>query len=232
MIKKFQSVYFKVSMCVRGVLGLPAQTRKDIQIFKGIFEDFSGKKINIFEWGSGFSSIYFSEYLRKRNVEFQWHSIDNNKTWHEKVLLMLKKRGLNAYVQLYLKEFLSFWEKPEWRWKNIPPPCGMFRPKSESERSYVSFPKSLNKKFDVIIIDARFRRHCLRIAKEVLSPQGVVVMHDAQKKHYHSGLELFQYGKFFETGEWYPFQEIPNKVWVGSMGNKRIYDALRFFNSA
>ncbi len=216
-------------MRIRGALGLPAQTSKEIQIFKAIFRNFANKNISIFEWGSGFSSIYYSAYLRKKNVEFQWHSIDNNRIWHEKVKSELGKRGFQKYVQLYLKEFLPFWEKPGWGWKNIPPPCGVFSPKLENEKAYINFPKELDKKFDIIIIDARFRRYCLEVAKEVLAPEGVVIMHDAQKTHYHKGLEDFQYRQFFRTGQWYPFQEIPNKLWVGSTGNEAIFQTLKLF---
>ena len=187
------------------------------------------KKVKIFEWGSGLSSIYFSAYLRERKIDFQWHSIDNNKLWHDKIKAKIIQRGLHGCVQLYLKEFLPFWEKAGWEWKKIPPPCGIFGPKSENEKAYIDFPKELNGKFDIIIIDARFRRHCLQTAKEALAPEGVVVMHDAQKTHYHFGLDDFLYDKFFTTGAWYPFQEIPYKVWIGSMGNKTIFDALMQF---
>ncbi len=226
LMQKFQSVYFKGAMRWRCLLGRPAQTKREVQIFKIVFDAFAHKKINVFEWGSGFSSIYFAEHLRKRKIDFQWHSIDNNKVWHEKIKAKIIQRGLHECVQLHLKEFLPFWEKAGWEWNKIPPPCGIFSPKSENEKAYIDFPKELDKKFDIIIIDARFRRHCLQTAKEALAPGGVVVMHDAQKTHYHLGLDDFPYGKFLTTGAWYPFQEIPNKVWIGSMGNKTIFDAL------
>lgn len=210
---------------------MPAQTNKEIQIFKAIFENFAHKNISIFEWGSGFSSIYYSAYLQKKNIGFQWHSIDNNRIWHEKIKNKLNQRGLQENVRLYLKEFLSFWEKPQWRWENIPPACGVFGPKSENEKIYINFPKELGKKFDIVIIDARFRRRCLEVAKEVLALGGVVIMHDAQKTHYHVGLNDFLYGKFLATGSWYPFQKIPNKVWVGAMQKNKIFDVLSYFNA-
>lgn len=227
-VRKFQFLYFKGNMFINNILGLPAQTRKEIQIFKIIFRNFiDDNKIKIFEWGSGFSTIYYSEYLRKKGAEFEWHSIDNNKAWHEKVKSKVNKKGLQPYVQLYLKEFLPFWEKPGWG--PIPPPCGAFSPKSENEKAYVDFPKLLNDKFDIVIIDARFRRHCIQTAKEVILPEGVVVMHDAQKAHYHVGLDDFQYSKFLLSGSWVPFQKIPNKVWIGSIENSKIFKALKRF---
>ena len=67
-------------MLIKSVLGLPAQTSEEIRIFKTMFDNYMDKKeIKIFEWGSGFSTIYYSEYLRKKGAAFEWHSIDNNK---------------------------------------------------------------------------------------------------------------------------------------------------------
>ncbi len=88
---------------------MPAQTKKEIKIFKAVFDDIAGKeKIKIFEWGSGFSTIYYAEYLRNKNIEFEWHSIDNDKVWHEKVKTKVRKKDFQPYVQLYLKEFRPF----------------------------------------------------------------------------------------------------------------------------
>jgi len=223
--QKLQFLYFKGKLLINSILGLPAQTRKEIQIFKTIFDNFiDNKRIRIFEWGTGFSTIYYSEYLRKKGAEFEWHTIDNNKAWHEKVKSKVKKKGLQPYVQMYLKEFLPFWEKPGW--VGIPAACGVFGPKSEREKAYIDFPLLLDDKFDIVIVDARFRRHCIQTAKQVLTPGGIVIMHDAQKEHYHVGLDDFQYSKFFHSGSWYPFQKIPNKVWVGSVGNSKIFELL------
>lgn len=225
-VRKIQALYFKGKTSINGILGLPIQTSEEIRIFKTVFDNFMDKrKIKIFEWGSGFSTIYYSEYLRKKGAAFEWHSIDNNKAWYEKVESKMKKKGLQPYVQLYLKEFMPFWEKPGW--ETIPPPCGIFSPKSENEKTYINFPLLLNDKFDIVIVDARFRRHCIQTAKEVLLPGGIVIMHDAQKAHYHIGLEDFQYSKFFHSGKWYPFQKIPNQVWAGSIENNKIFEALQ-----
>lgn len=223
-----QSVYFRGRLLVNGILGLPAQTKREIQIFKAIFDNFiNNKKIKIFEWGSGFSSIYYAEYLRKKGAEFEWHSIDNDESWYEKVKSKVKKKGFFPYVQLHLKEFLPFWEKPGWG--PIPPACGLFGPKSENEEDYINFPKLLNDRFNIVIIDGRFRRHCIQTAKEVLLPEGIVILHDAQKVYYQVGLEYFQYSKFLLSGTWYPFQKVSNKVWIGSMENSKIFNALKRF---
>ncbi len=223
---KAQSLYFNGRMFINSLLGLPAQTRKEIQIFKTIFQYFKGnKKIRIFEWGSGFSTIYYADYLKKQGEEFEWHSIDNNREWYEKVKSEVKKKNLQSYVQLYLKSFPPFWKKPGWG--AIPPSCGVYGPKSQREKDYISFPRHLGTRFDIVIADARFRRHCIQTAKKVLTMKGLVILHDAQKVHYHVGLDDFLYSRFFFSGSWFPFQKKQNKVWIGSFGNSKIFEILR-----
>ena len=227
-MRKFQPLYFKGKLFINSILGLPAQTAKEIQIFKIILDHFNNdKKIKIFEWGSGFSATYYANYLRQKKVDFEWHTIDNNKTWHKKIKALVKKKNLESYIWLYLKEFKPFWEKPHW--SPIPPACDGFSPKSENEKSYIRFPSILKDKFDLVIIDARFRRHCIQTAKEVLLPEGIIILHDAQKTHYHVGLHVFRYKRFIDTGSWYPFQKLPNKVWIGSLGNSKIFEVLKRF---
>lgn len=221
-----QSVYFKGKLRINNILGLPAQTSKEIQIFKTIFNSYNcqNKKIIIYEWGSGFSTIYYADYLHNKGIEFEWHSIDNDKIWYEKVKSMIRKKTLEQNVNLYLKEFKPFWEKPGWG--SVPPPCGIFSPKSEKEMAYINHPRQFKNSFDIIIIDARFRRHCIQTTKDVILPEGIAIMHDAQKQHYHIGLNDFKFSMFLDSGSWYTFQQIPNKVWVGSMENKDIFDIL------
>ncbi|MBU0477124.1 hypothetical protein KKC91_00945 [bacterium] len=220
-------LYFDGRMAMNRILGLPAQTRKERQIFKKVFDNVTGKKqIRVFEWGSGFSTVYYANYLRKKGIEFEWHSIENSISWYEKVKLMVKKRNLETYVSLYVKEFKPFWEKPDWV---TPPLCGVFSPKLENEKTYVAFPKKFKKKFDIVIVDARFRRHCIQTVKEILLPAGIVILHDAQKKHYHVGLDYFRYKKFINSGSWWPSQEVKNKVWIGSMSDNKIFEALERF---
>ena len=228
---KLHSLYFNGRLFVNGKMGLPAQTRQELGIFKAVFDGVArdavneGKGIKIFEWGSGFSTLYYASYLRKKGTRFEWDSIDNNRLWYEKVKAKVQIASLDHNVALHLREFKPFWEKPEWG--PVPPPCGVFSPKTETERAYVRFPKKLKENFDLIIIDARFRRHCVQTAKEVLASDGVVVMHDAQKPHYHMGLDQFRHSIFLESGKWHPFQNEPNKVWIGCNGASNLISQLK-----
>ena len=155
-VNKLQSLYFKGRLFINGKVGLPAQTRQEIGIFKAVFDGVArnavnkGKGIKIFEWGSGFSTLYYASYLREKGTRFEWHSIDNNRLWHERVKTSVRNACLDSNVTLHLLEFEPFWEKSEWG--PVPPPCGVFAPKTDNEKDYVRFPKKLNKEFDLSII--------------------------------------------------------------------------------
>jgi predicted O-methyltransferase YrrM len=224
-ITTLQGRYFGLKMRLYSLLKLPAQTKKERQIFEALF-DLSPKsrRLKVFEWGSGLSTLYYAQYLRRRGVDFEWHSIDNNRSWHKKVQQFVDEVKLQSHVVLHFVEFAPFWEKSGWG--PVPPPCGRFAPSSENERQYVDYPRRLGDKFDVVIVDARFRRRCLQTAQEVLQPEGLVILHDAQKKQYHDGLEAYPYRRFIDSGTWYPLQKEPNRVWIGSPMHHSIFERL------
>lgn len=223
-MRKFWSICFYSRLSLHGLLGLPAQTSKERRIFKAIFNHLAAGKPKVFEWGSGYSTIYYSKYLKNRKIDFEWHAIDNNKLWHKKVSSKIKSGSCRENVRLYLKEFLPFWLKPGWQ--DASRVCGAFSPKEENEIAYINLPKVIGSKFDVVIIDARFRRHCLEVARQVVAPGGIVVIHDAQKPHYQTGVENFPFQKFINTGKWALFQELPNKLWIGTFDNRGLFDSL------
>ena len=195
--------------------GLPGMTGKEIDILKKILLAYGEKKLRVLEWGCGKSTIYYTKYLRSLEIDCEWYGIDNSREWFEWVRGRVDQAGLEERVHLYLFEFTPFWLKPEWDWNN-PGVCG-FGPKEENELDYIYFPKKLNLKFDLIIVDARFRRRCLIEAQKLLAPQGLVILHDAQKVHYHSPLTSYKYGQFVDSGYLYGDQNrIRAKMWIGS----------------
>lgn len=218
-----------LAMALRRKLEFPALTPKEIKLYKRALTSVKKNPIRIFEWGAGYSTIYFPKFLKSKGIKFDWYSVENSRYWYEKIIMLLKKKRLSNCVKLYLFEFAPFWEKPGWDWKS-PPLCGQFSPKSENEIGYIQHPKTLNLKFDVLLIDGRFRRHCLEVAKEVLSDGGFILMHDAHKKHYHAPMKSFTFSKFIDGGKEWLGDDVFKQVWVGSMGNKEIVNMLEEFN--
>lgn len=60
-------------------------------------------------------------------------------------------------------------------------------------RDYVWLPVRLGWKADFILVDGRRRNECLRAAREVLAPGGVVVLHDASRHRYQEGMSVFRH---------------------------------------
>ncbi|MBU1046185.1 class I SAM-dependent methyltransferase [Patescibacteria group bacterium] len=141
------------------------------------------KKINILEWGSGGSTVYFSKFLIDNNIDYSWLSIEYNRKWYEKVINFAK--GLNN-----TKVVLFDVGNNNLRQKNI------------EMTEYVNYPKTLNKKFDFILVDGRKRRRCLLESKELLEPNGVVFLHDAQRKYYHCVLKNYPDSLFIGPYLW------------------------------
>jgi predicted O-methyltransferase YrrM len=220
---------FEMTMKVHGLLGWPAMTRKEMRILKQLFLSFpADQPINIFEYGMGFSTIYFARFLQKSGRPFHMDSIDNNRFWNEKVTTMIRNAGLSKKVSLHLREFVPFWEKSGWDWKTEPR-SGAFGPTQKAEQEYINLPQTLNKKYQIIFVDARFRRRCLEAALQCVDPQGFVIMHDAQKPHYQSATKLYRYSQFIDSGKYFPLARRKYQLWLGSPANPLVEKIAKDF---
>lgn len=177
---------------------LPAQSLGDMAIIKEILASGDGDRVNVLEWGSGASTTYYPRYLRSIRREFEWHAIENSSQWRQRVEEKVRRANLTAQVQIHCFEFPGFWDLPGYTPAEPVPPASYSS--SDDVSKYIDAPKELGLKFDLIVIDGRFRRRCLLVAKDVLAPNGVVLLHDAQKTQYHSSLSSFSHVKFLETG--------------------------------
>jgi len=158
--------------------------------------------LNILEWGSGNGTIYFAKFLRKKNIKFRWIAIEHFVPWFEKVTAMLKAHNLSDHVECFLKS--PTYEED----KNIQETLDL--------DEYVSLPSTLGIGFDFILVDGRKRKECLENARHVLSPDGVVVLHDAERPWYQEGCICYVDGGEFVTANptaaaWGGVQ----KLWIG-----------------
>jgi len=146
----------------------PWMKPEEIELIKNYL--FTADK-TVLEWGSGGSTVAFSPFSKL------WYSIEHNSQWFEKV----KKETED------LKNVRLHYVPPE----IISPK----RPsKYEDWESYIEFPRILNKKFDVILIDGRARPECAIEAKRHIKKDGVVIIHDFYDKyrpHYKIVLEHY-----------------------------------------
>lgn len=150
-----------------------------------------GRPVRVLEWGSGGSTVYFTDYLRKNGVPYEWVSLEYNKKWHEKVSDEVKNYPHTSIVLFDVgnDEILQ---------PNNP------------MNEYVSYPKTLGKKFDVVFVDGRKRRRCVIEAKDLVTEGGVVFLHDAERPHYHSAFTHFPRSRFLSGRLWLGTLEKPN----------------------
>jgi len=190
-LKILQRLYFNAWLFTRWLLKMPAQTKEDIALFKKIL--LKRDKLRVFEWGTGYSTVYYPKLLKSLHKDFLWISVDHNKEWHEKI-----KKHTTWMVWLRLEEFDAS-QSPIFT-------------DLVSINKYIDMPRN-TKKFDVIIIDGRFRMRCLRVAEQCLAEGGVIILHDAHRRYYHYPLTK---GKYVKTGQWWPLQPQPNQTWVSA----------------
>ena len=130
--------------------------------------------VRCLEWGSGFSTLHFPRLLSQ---ESSWLSIEHDKAWFD--AMRTKKLPLNV-------ELL-----------HIPPDkvSGDKDGTYEDFRTYIDYPEG---PFDFILIDGRARNDCLLKAAQLLHPEGLVILHDANRSYYHQNLHLFPHQYLFK----------------------------------
>ncbi len=182
----------------------PAMWMSEVKCIENILSMMTAekKKLNILEWGSGKSTVYFSGILKKLGADFRWHAVENYIPWHMKVDTWLKEKGLNSTTTVHLKN----------------PTCEERKEIQEKSdlTEYVNFSKELNIKYDFILIDARRRVECMTIAAELVAKDGVVVLHDAERPDCLQVMkELYRNGGEFVCENSSPVPGGIQKLWVG-----------------
>lgn len=158
-------------------------TEKDISIVRDIL--LSGKTHQeCLEWGAGRSTVLFPTWMRSTGKQFRYISIEHDPEWHKTVTTHVQTAGLlNVDVRLFA--------------------CSG-DPRVEPMDDYVNHPFTIGKRFDFVFIDGRKRVRCLHVAARLLAPNGVVVLHDAERERYWSAFDHFN-----------SHQRIGDKLWMG-----------------
>jgi len=163
---------------------LPFMELEEIEAFKNVLLNI-GDYLNILEWGSGYSTKYFSDLLDIGSVKFKWDSLEIDVRWYVEVLKL--DLSPNVKVHLFDEEIMRVDDRRALRRFQM--------------NEYVKFPSRLGKRFDIIFIDGSKRNRCLEEAIDLLKPNGVVLLHDAQREYYKEGMDLYN-GKFLAKTLW------------------------------
>lgn len=169
----------------------------------------------VLEWGCGYSTLYYPIFL---SAEASWLAIEHQTDWANRVV------ELNENPNVHIKHINL--DNPNWS-------NDMGDGSLADFKQYVQHSDS-ETKFDMILIDGRARTDCLDRARELLSENGFVILHDANRTMYHHALSTFEHQEFFLD-----YRKSSGGVWIGSyhkpitelMNVKRQKSLWDFYNS-
>lgn len=171
------------------------------------------------EWGCGASTLYYPKFLKFGG---RWLSIEHSEDWYNSVQFKNKRENVTL-VNI----------KPN----NLPWTDNNKDGSYEDLFEYVDYPEKIGK-FDFILIDGRARIACIQKAFDLISLEGIVVLHDANREYYHDSLDKFPYQDMFlySRGIWIGSKskllldlELYKKMW--NMYSKKLEDLNLFVNN-
>lgn len=153
---------------------IPYMKFKEIDLFTELLQSVKPKRV--LEYGCGFSTLYYPQFLRQ---DATWTSIEHDFGWAENIKSKLSD---DKVTLIEVAADADEWYK-EGTLKEFP--------------SYVNKPKELGK-FDLILIDGMAREACIDLAKELLNPKGIIVVHDSNRTKYHPHIQKFKHWAIWE----------------------------------
>jgi SAM-dependent methyltransferase len=131
------------------------------------------KPVQALEWGSGNSTVYLNSYLPEGS---SWHSVEHNFEWSLKVKEIIQEVGIN---NIFLNQV-----DPNSEYKEGTDDDGNY----DTFKDYILYPTTLNKKFDLILVDGRSGLECMQIGWMLLTNTGLMILHDAERDAYSPGI--------------------------------------------
>lgn len=167
-------------------LELPWITVVATNYLKKYFMKNDPKKLKVFEYGSGGSSLFFI----KRAMEVV--SVEHNKKWFE----ILESTDINKSVNNW-KNYLVLPElkDPEWCQNKKADNSQDYYTAAEdylqySFKNYASFiDKYPNEYFDVVLIDGRSRPSCIYHSIKKVKKGGLLVLDNAERERYWKSID-------------------------------------------
>lgn len=144
------------------------------------------------EWGAGYGTSHFSRLLRPGG---EWISIEHDPVWAQRI-------RANAPDNVSIHSVPA--DREPWIPGDGDGTYGEFR-------EYVEFPGQFGA-YDFILVDGRAREACLRQARDLLAPGGVVVLHDANRDFLRRAWEPFPHQLAFQDYRLYS-----GGLWIGSV---------------
>jgi predicted O-methyltransferase YrrM len=168
----------------------PWMKYREIRVMEDLLSGLRPKRA--LEWGAGYGTSHFSRLMAPGGT---WIAIEHDPEWASRI-----RQEAPANVEIHAVPG----ERQPWLPENGDGTYGDFQ-------EYVEYPSRLGP-FDFILVDGRAREACLRRAREMLAPGGVVVLHDANRHFLKAAWELFPHQVQFED-----YRRYSGGIWIGSL---------------
>ncbi|MBX3132597.1 MAG: class I SAM-dependent methyltransferase [Gemmatimonadaceae bacterium] len=147
------------------------------------------------EWGGGLSTVQFPALLPEAA---RWLTIEHDAAWARQLATMVTRQGTTV--------------------RHVPPDDPAFRDDGDATAfaSYLAAAES-EAPYDFIFIDGRARAAGVARAAQLLAPEGVVVLHDANRDAYLGATAAFAYQVLLRDRRCGRPRE-SGGVWLGSLG--------------
>ncbi len=182
-------------------------------------------RLHVLEWGSGRSTLAYSRILAEQNICFHWLTLEYDRCFFDSSLAPQLRHRTDTILR-YLDDGKTVHGPPGHGYSIVEAVCWnrrALRPSLAGRAAdrfadlddYVNYPTSTGYSFDVIIVDGRKRRRCLLTAADLMGPNTVVLLHDAQRCHYHCAFSRYPASQFFG-----------DQLWAGAGSTARLDEAL------
>lgn len=148
------------------------------------------------EWGGGYSTLNFPDLLP---ADATWTSVEHDRAWAESLSSQIRRPGVTVrFVPPDLPDFTGDGD-------------------AKSFASYLAAAKD-GAPYDFILVDGRARADCIETARGLLSPEGVLVLHDANRGAYLGATKGFAHQALFQDRRARRGTRVAGGVWLGSHG--------------
>lgn len=148
----------------------PFMDQNEIKAIKICLNSFK-MPISALEWGSGKSTLFFSSLLPKGS---SWLALEHDQCWFQEVKTNIEMHPASCASIEHIQPDRPF--------------DGLTDGDFATFHSYVMAPVRTGNTFDFILVDGRARVECMAVGWSLLNEHGVMVLHDAQREEYSSGV--------------------------------------------
>ena len=179
-------------------------SKRDVNVMKTLLERKAaqlppGQPLEVLEWGSGQSTLFFTRFLREKGIPFRWLSLEYDRGYFQSALAQPLAELADAGTYLVggaelpaLKDAGETVQVCVFDYGQLYPFRRAHRQDGQvSMEDYIALPGKTGRKFDLVLVDGRKRRRCTEEAAGLLAPDGVCLLHDAWRPYYHRAFSRY-----------------------------------------